>query len=119
MARSNKKKNKILKGGKKNFPWKGWSNLKPSTHQRSVMLKDCGHYPCFLGKDKSFPVCIKNTCNISKKGLWAAYIRAKQWGKPKSIYKGKTKPSMKRNEYLKISKKAKSMLENREVNIGK
>ena len=117
MVRSNKKR-KNLKGGK-NVPWAGWSNLKPSAHQRTVMLRNCGHDPCFLGKDKSFPVCIKNTCNISEKGLWAAYVRAKQWGKTKSMYKGKTRPSMKRKEYLKVSKKAKSMLENLGVNVGK
>lgn len=63
---------------RKNVPWKGWKNQKPSTHQRTVMLKKCGK-KCFLGPNKSFPICIKNTCKRSKKGIYAAYIRAREW----------------------------------------
>lgn len=63
---------------RKNVPWKGWKNQKPSTHQRTVMLKKCGK-KCFLGPNKSFPICIKKTCKRSKKGIYAAYIRAREW----------------------------------------
>jgi hypothetical protein len=70
---------------------RGWKREKPGYHQRSVMLRKCGQ-KCFLGKKKSFPICKKNTCKISRKGLYSAYIRARQY------------------HYRNISKKAKSML---------
>jgi len=63
---------------RKNVPWKGWKNMSPNTHQRTVMLKKCGK-KCFLGPNKSFPICIKNTCKRSKKGIYAAYVRAREW----------------------------------------
>lgn len=75
---------------------KGWKREKPSYHQRSVMLKRCGH-KCFLGTKKSFPICKKNTCKISSKGLHAAYIRARQY-------------RSRGQKYRNISKKAKRML---------
>ena len=57
---------------------KGWSKQQPGTHQRTVMMKKCGK-KCFLGSHKSFPICTKNTCNVNKKGLYAAYVRAKEY----------------------------------------
>jgi hypothetical protein len=73
-----------------------WKNQKPSFHQRTVMLRKCGK-KCFLGTKKSFPVCAKNTCNISRKGVMAAYKRARQ-------YKSKG------SKYYKIAKRASDML---------
>jgi hypothetical protein len=57
---------------------KGWSKQQPGTHQRTVMMKKCGK-KCFLGPKKTFPICTKNTCKINKKGVYAAYIRAKEY----------------------------------------
>jgi hypothetical protein len=57
---------------------RGWKNEKPSYKQRTQMLKRCGR-KCFLGPKKSFPICKKNTCKISKKGVYSAYIRARQY----------------------------------------
>ena len=57
---------------------KGWKNQKPSYRERSVMLKKCGK-KCFLGTKKSFPICNKNTCKVSVKGVYSAYIRARQY----------------------------------------
>lgn len=71
--------------------WKGWKKEKPGTHQKTIMMKRCGK-KCFLGPNKSFPICKKNTCKISKKGVYAAYVRARQYRR------------------YKISKKAKRML---------
>jgi hypothetical protein len=62
---------------RKNVPWKGWKRENPNQHQRTVMLKKCGK-KCFLGTRKSFPICKKNTCTVSKKGVYAAYVRALQ-----------------------------------------
>jgi hypothetical protein len=79
---------------------KGWKNEKPSFHQRTVMLKKCGR-KCFLGPGKTFPICKKNTCKVSRKGIYAAYIRANEY---KTIKKGTRK-------YRNISKRARKMLE--------
>ena len=57
---------------------KGWSKESPGTHQRTVMLKKCGK-KCFLGPNKTFPICTKNTCTKNKKGIHAAYIRAREY----------------------------------------
>ena len=57
---------------------RGWKNERPCYHQRSMMLKQCGK-KCFLGPKKSFPICKKNTCKISSKGVYSAYIRAQQY----------------------------------------
>lgn len=81
---------------RKNVPWKGWKNEKPSKSQRIVMLNTCGK-KCFLGKNTSFPICKKNTCKISKKGVYAAYVRSRQF-------------SSKGRKYNIISSKAKRLL---------
>ena len=78
----------------KNVPWRGWSRQQPNTHQRTQMLQRCGK-KCFLGPNKSFPICTKNTCKVNKKGLYAAYIRAREY----STIKGSQK-------YKQIAKKA-------------
>lgn len=57
---------------------RGWSKQQPNKHQRTVMMKKCGK-KCFLGSKKSFPICTKNTCTINKKGIYSAYIRAKEY----------------------------------------
>lgn len=75
---------------------KGWKNEKPSYHQRTVMLQKCGR-KCFLGPKKSFPICKKNTCKVSSKGVYSAYIRARQY-------------SSKGRKYRDTSRKAKKML---------
>ena len=79
---------------------RGWKNQKPSYRQRSVMLKKCGK-KCFLGTKKSFPICKKNTCKVSVKGVYSAYIRARQY-------------SSKGQKYRTVSKKANQIL----VNMG-
>jgi hypothetical protein len=71
---------------RKNEPWAGWKNCKPTTHQRTIMLQKCGK-KCFLGPNKSFPICSKNTCKISNKGVYAAYVRAREYSKKGSKYR--------------------------------
>ncbi len=82
---------------------KGWSRLKPSSKQRTVMLKKCGK-KCFLGTKKSFPICSKNTCKINRKGIHAAYVRAREY---ESIF-GTRK--QRQNKYKAIAKKGYKML---------
>ena len=80
---------------RKRVPWAGWSKQKPSSKQRTKMYKKCGK-KCFLGAAKkphpSFPICKKNTCKVSRKGVYAAFVRARQW------------------KHNKVAKKAKKML---------
>lgn len=63
---------------RKRMPWSGWKKEKPSYHERTVMLEKCGK-KCFLGPKKSYPVCKKNTCKVSRDGVYAAYVRASQY----------------------------------------
>ena len=83
---------------RKKVPWAGWSKQKPSQRERTIMLRNCGK-KCFLGPNKSFPICKKNTCRSSRKGIYSAYVRAREY----STIKGSKK-------YKKISKKAYNML---------
>ena len=58
---------------------RGWRKMSPGTHARTVMMRRCGK-KCFLGPNKSFPICKKNTCKVDKRGVQAAFNRARQWG---------------------------------------
>jgi hypothetical protein len=69
------------------------------------MLKKCGK-KCFLGTKKSFPICSKNTCKINKKGIHAAYVRAREY---EGIFTTR-KQRQTRNKYKTISRKAYKML---------
>jgi hypothetical protein len=62
------------------------------------MMKKCGK-KCFLGPKKTFPICTKNTCKVNKKGVMAAYMRAREY----MTIKGTKK-------YTTIANKAKSIL---------
>ena len=84
---------------KSHVPWKGWKKEQPSFHERTIMLKKCGR-KCFLGPGKTFPICKKNTCKISRKGVYAAFVRACEYIAIKK----------KDNKYKNISKRAKRML---------
>jgi hypothetical protein len=57
---------------------RGWKNQKPGYHQRTIMLNKCGR-KCFLGPGKSYPICTKNTCKVNPKGVYSAFIRARQF----------------------------------------
>jgi len=67
----------------------------------------------------NFPICTTDTCKVNKKGVWAAYIRAKEWGKPKKSYTSKrSRPAHKQSYYAKIARRAKRMLESAGENVG-
>jgi hypothetical protein len=67
---------------------RGWKREQPGFHQKTLMLKRCGR-KCFLGPAKSFPICKKNTCKISRKGVQSAYNRARQYHHKKISLKAK------------------------------
>lgn len=89
--------------------WKGWINERPSRRQRTVMLKECGK-KCFLGPNKSFPICKKNTCKISTKGVYSAFVRAREWGRTPKKYKGRSRPRLSVSTYRRIQTRAKNIL---------
>lgn len=78
---------------------KNWSKQAPGYHERSNMLRSCGK-KCFLGPNKTFPICTRNTCKINRKGVYAAYIRAQEY---KTIKR-------KSQKYPRISRKARALL---------
>ena len=88
-----------MRNTKKNL----WRTQKPGYHQKTVMLKNCGK-KCFLGTKKSFPICKKNTCTISKSGVMAAYKRAREYV---SISRTKGKST---KRYSRIANQARRML---------
>ena len=96
----------------KNLPWSGWSSEKPSRHQITVMKRECGK-KCFLGPGTSFPICKKNTCKVSNKGIYAAYVRAREWKNKPSTYLGRSSPKYSRSTYSRIATRAKRMLKRR------
>jgi len=106
----------MYKTKRKKVPWAGWSKEAPSSKQRIKMYQKCGK-KCFLGtsfndnnkQSPKFPICKKKTCKISKKGLYAAFIRARQWSSSKSILKGNNQKH-RRKTYKNIANKSKRML---------
>ncbi len=100
---------------------KGWANMAPKGHNRTVMQKDCGS-KCFLGPvgESCFPICSKNTCTVNDKGVYAAYVRAREYGSPKMHMRSKTNKRSKiyghnhsKKIYRKIASKAKTLLKKR------
>jgi hypothetical protein len=62
----------------KNLPWSGWKSKKPNRHQKTVMRRKCGQ-KCFLDTGINYPICKKNTCKVSNKGIYAAFVRSREW----------------------------------------
>jgi len=132
--KTRKRKRKRKKSGgrrRRPMPDKGWAKLAPFGHARTVMSRKCGK-KCFLGPKKSFPICAKGTCKRNRKGIEAAYVRARQWGKPRKSYKSKGKwvtyrgkkgtrrvwmkgsrPRHRRSVYQRVVRRARSLLRRR------
>ena len=119
MVRRNKRTNKLSSAG--------WHSQAPGMHERTVMKKECGS-KCFLGPvgESCFPICTKGTCTTNDKGVYAAYVRAREYGtkkmKSKRSKRSKTNKIKKhpvyghnhsKTLYKKIASKAKTMLKKR------
>lgn len=109
--------NKTLKN--KKLSSAGWKNKAPGTHARTVMQKDCGS-KCFLGPvgESCFPICTTSTCKVNDKGVYAAYVRAREYGSPKMKRKSHKKHHLyghnhSKKVYRRIASKAKTMLKKR------
>lgn len=74
----------------------GWAKQAPGTRARREMKKKCGS-KCFLGpiSESCFPICATGTCKINIKGIYAAYVRARQHGSAK--YKRSMRSTRKRS----------------------
>ena len=58
-------------------------------------------------------LCKKNTCTVSNKGIYAAYVRAREWKNKPSTYLGRSGPKYSRSTYSHIATRAKRMLKRR------
>jgi hypothetical protein len=77
---------------------RGWKKAQPGYHDRTTMMNRCGRR-CFLGPNRSFPICRRNTCKKDRRGIYAAFIRAREY----QTIKGSPK-------YKNISAKARRLL---------
>lgn len=102
-----------------------WSHVAPKRiGERSALLAKCGRR-CFLGPAKSFPICARlvsgsgssarssaTACKIDRRGVQAAYIRAREWA---SITARKKRSSAKaarsHRRYTAIARKARKILD--------
>ena len=100
----------------------GWHALAPGRHERTIMQKDCGS-KCFLGPvgESCFPICTKGTCDVNDKGVYAAYVRAREYGSKNMHMRSRHKKTKKNKHtiyghnhsktlYRKIASKAKTLL---------
>lgn len=102
-----------------------WSNDAPkSIGDRRSVLQKCGRR-CFLGPGKTFPICARlgsggaasaalavgGECKIDRRGVQAAYSRARQWA---AITARKKRSSVKaaraHRKYTMVASRAKAIL---------
>lgn len=105
----------LIHGGKAT-PWTGWNA--PSVHERTLLHHKCGR-KCFLGPRNKFPICSAGSCKINKKGVWAAYVRARsQTGKrskhgKSSKHSSSSSPKnhrLTKKQYKKIASRARRLI---------
>ena len=96
-----------------------WSRVAPKRiGERSALLAKCGRR-CFLGPAKSFPICARlgsesgsAACKIDRRGVQAAYIRAREWASITARKKGSSaKAARSHRRYTAIARKARKMLD--------
>jgi len=90
---------------------RGWSRVAPkSIGERSALMSKCGRR-CFLGSSKTFPVCAAGSCKVDRRGVAAAYSRAREWA---SITARKKRTSAKaaraHRKYTAVARRARSIL---------
>ena len=95
-----------------------WSRRAPkSIGQRSAVLSKCGRR-CFLGPGKTFQICERlgsgsgnNTCKIDRRGVAAAYSRARDWAAITGRKKGSSmKAARSHRRYTAVARRAKAIL---------
>jgi hypothetical protein len=98
-----------------------WSNDAPkSIGDRRALLNKCGRR-CFLGHLTTFPVCPrlgvtrtrKMACKIDRRGVQAAYSRARTWATITGRKKHSSSKAARSNRaYTAVARKAKAILSN-------
>lgn len=97
---------------------RGWSRVAPKTvGERSALLSKCGRR-CFLGSRKTFPICPRlgsgsgsgsgsRDCKVDRRGVAAAYSRAREWA---AITARKKKRTSAHRKYTAVARRARTIL---------
>ena len=95
---------------------RGWSRVAPKTvGERSALLAKCGRR-CFLGPKKTFPICPRlragsRSCKIDRRGVAAAYSRARSWASITARKKGSSAKAVRAHRrYTAVARRARSIL---------
>jgi hypothetical protein len=102
------------KGRSRTRALRKWSRVAPKTvGERSALMAKCGRR-CFLGSRKTFPICQRlgsgsgaADCKIDRRGVLAAYSRAREWA---SITARKKRTSASHRKYTAIARRARAIL---------
>ena len=94
-----------------------WSRDAPkSIGDRSAVLSKCGRR-CFLGPGKTFPICARlgsgsgsGTCKIDRRGVAAAYSRAREWAAITARKKRTVAGARAHRRYTAVARRAKAIL---------
>ena len=97
-----------------------WSRVAPrSVGERSAVLSKCGR-KCFLGPGKTFPICARlgsgsgsgpESCKIDRRGVAAAYSRAREWAAITARKKKRTASGARAyRRYTAVARRARSIL---------
>lgn len=98
---------------------RGWSRVSPKTvKERSALLAKCGQR-CFLGPKKTFPICARlgsraragaGTCKIDRRGVVAAYSRAREWAAITARKKRTVAGARAHRRYTAVARRARAIL---------
>ena len=98
---------------------RGWSRVAPkSVGERSAVLSKCGRR-CFLGPGKTFPICTRlgsgsgsgsGACKIDRRGVAAAYSRAREWAAITARKKRSASGARAYRRYTAVARRARAIL---------
>ena len=100
---------------------RGWSRVAPrSVGERSAVLSKCGRR-CFLGPGKTFPICTRlgsgsgsgsgsGACKIDRRGVAAAYSRAREWAAITARKKRTASGARAHRRYTTVARRARAIL---------
>ena len=96
-----------------------WSRVAPKTvGDRAAVLSKCGRR-CFLGPGKTFPICARlgsgsgsgsGPCKIDRRGVAAAYSRAREWAAITSRKKRTAAGARAYRRYTAVARRARAIL---------
>ena len=92
-----------------------WSRVAPKTvGDRAAVLSKFGRR-CFLGPGKTFPICARlsagsGSCKIDRRGVAAAYSRAREWAAITSRKKRTAAGARAYRRYTAVARRARAIL---------